>query len=72
MAYDPKSDLTVLEVRNVIESFDELGPRRYGVTVGDDGSLDSLFGSLPDHAKFDQHDEYVIVVEGHSVSALRT
>jgi hypothetical protein len=71
MTYDPKSDLTAAKARDVIESFHKLGSKQYGVIEGDDGSIDALIESLPEHAEYDQHDEYDIVVGGHTISAIR-
>jgi len=73
MSYDPKSDLVVLEARNVIESFDELGSMTYGVCTGSTGSVDDLINALPDQAEFDKQNGYDLVVVGNSdIGVVRT
>jgi len=73
MSYDPRSDLTVLDARNVIDSFDDLGSRRYGVIVNDDGSIDEVIDALPDQTEYDQGDEYDIIVIGSTdIGMIRT
>lgn len=72
MSYDPKSDLVVLKARGVIESFDKLGSRTYGVVVGD-GSIEALIDELPEQAEFDEKDGFDIVVVGNSdIGVVRT
>jgi len=73
MSYDPKSDLVALQARGVIESFSETSDLAYGVTVGEDGSIDELIESLPAETEFDESQEYDIVVVGNSdIGIVRT